>query len=384
MKSTGLQYILEYNDNWREILSSEPYNLRIREDNRGRAIFSYSQISSDFQNPIVREARGIIIDLWTNNVVCRAFDKFGNLSENYAPTMDDIDWKRSKVMEKLDGSIIKFWVDPVRNTVQISTNGAIYARQAEIGVLGDFHRLVEMTPEYNDVFDIVSRNPEYTHVFELTSPYNRIVVPYRETHLNYLSSRRNSDGYHEMIDDFQDVAPMPKMYDFTSLEDAISFTQSETFNDFRNEGFVVWTQDDRIGFHPIVKLKTQEYLRVHRLRGESSPTVKNIVPMIMDGEYEEFLAYFPEYQRQFTNIRNKIDSFIDDAFADVQYAMESFDERKEMALWARETMYDMSVLFQIVDRKIEYSRDGVWNYYRYNPKHVIEYVQNFTDVLLPE
>lgn len=74
------------------------------------AIFNYA-IGCDFSNPIVQEARGIIIDLENLDVVCWPFRKFGNYNESYA---DKIDWSTARVQEKIDGSIIKLWWDRTR------------------------------------------------------------------------------------------------------------------------------------------------------------------------------------------------------------------------------------------------------------------------------
>ena len=46
-------------DNWMELLSEEPYCLKIREDG-DYVLFMYNQLASDFTYDIVKEARGII------------------------------------------------------------------------------------------------------------------------------------------------------------------------------------------------------------------------------------------------------------------------------------------------------------------------------------
>ena len=48
------------NHNWRAILSAPPYNLMFR-DFDGYTLIKYNQLFSDFKEPMVREARGIII-----------------------------------------------------------------------------------------------------------------------------------------------------------------------------------------------------------------------------------------------------------------------------------------------------------------------------------
>ena len=91
--------VIEYiknNQNWREILSESPYNITIKDDG-DFTLLKYSQIDSDFNNEIVRECRGLIIDK-NFNPVCVPFYKFGNYGESYA---DNIDWTTAKVEEKI-------------------------------------------------------------------------------------------------------------------------------------------------------------------------------------------------------------------------------------------------------------------------------------------
>ena len=56
-----LDFIREHED-WRELLSNEPYFISIKEEN-GYALFKYNQIDSDMSLDIVKVCRGIIIDL---------------------------------------------------------------------------------------------------------------------------------------------------------------------------------------------------------------------------------------------------------------------------------------------------------------------------------
>ena len=77
---------IKQNADWRELLSGAPYKISIKDD-EGFTILKYSQIDSDFNNEIVRECRGLIID---KNLapVCVPFFKFGNYGEPYADEID--------------------------------------------------------------------------------------------------------------------------------------------------------------------------------------------------------------------------------------------------------------------------------------------------------
>ena len=101
----NLQKFIIKNKDWKEKLSQKPYCLKISE--KGNLIlFKYNQIDSDFNEPIVNESRGIILEKNTWKVVAYAFDKFFNFGESYAAK---IDWDSAVVEQKEDGSLIKVY-----------------------------------------------------------------------------------------------------------------------------------------------------------------------------------------------------------------------------------------------------------------------------------
>ena len=77
------------------------------------ALFKYASLSN-FNDPIVKEARGIIIDTFNYEVACFPFNKFGKYTDYYA---DEIDWNTASVQEKIDGSIIKMWFNKYTNKI---------------------------------------------------------------------------------------------------------------------------------------------------------------------------------------------------------------------------------------------------------------------------
>ena len=97
-----LSFIIDHPDTWQ--IDLEAKNIRVKQQG-DLAIFNYRP-GADFNDEIVREARGIIIDIKNLSVVCYPFTKFGNYYESYA---DDIDWSTAQVQEKIDGSIVKLY-----------------------------------------------------------------------------------------------------------------------------------------------------------------------------------------------------------------------------------------------------------------------------------
>ena len=60
--STHIGKLISENKDWKEILSNEPYNLKISVDH-DYVLFKYDLRTADFSYPVVREARGIIFKI---------------------------------------------------------------------------------------------------------------------------------------------------------------------------------------------------------------------------------------------------------------------------------------------------------------------------------
>lgn len=273
-------FILSH-DNWEELLQSPPYNLKISRD-RGYIIFKYSQISSDFNNPIVQEARGIIFKESTWECVCHAFNKFGNWGESYVP---ELNWNSVKVLEKVDGSLIRLWYD---NGWHISTNGIIDAFQANINDL--------LCPTFGDLFlksipdtivNFCARlNQDRTYMFELVSPHNRVVIPYEDIKLYYLGERDMITGQEYFLPDEWNVSP--KIYEFNNLEDVIKAAKELPWDE---EGYVCVDK-----YFRRCKIKSPSYVMAHYVRNNNTITKKRLIDIILNNEITEFCIYANDYE----------------------------------------------------------------------------------------
>lgn len=100
-----VQEFIKENVNWRELLSSSPYFIKISDDNmfgRNLVLLKYDQLNSDLGNDIVQECRGLILDSDTFDIVSYPFNKFFNYGESHASS---IDWDSAYVTQKLDGCV---------------------------------------------------------------------------------------------------------------------------------------------------------------------------------------------------------------------------------------------------------------------------------------
>ena len=273
-------FILSH-DNWEELLQLPPYNLIISRD-EDYIMFKYSQIDSDFNEPIVREARGIIFKEKDWTCVCHAFNKFGNYGELY---VEELDWNNATVLEKIDGSLIKFFYD---GKWRISTNGIIDAFKAELEdmpypTFGDL-----LLNTFADTWDLFCEKLDQnrTYMFELVSPYNRVVIPHETTALYYLGERDMITGKEYFLPANWDKSP--KVFKLNCIQDVINAANKLPWDE---EGYVCVDKD-----FCRCKIKSPKYVRAHFIRNNNVITRKRLLDIILKGEIAEFCIYASDYE----------------------------------------------------------------------------------------
>lgn len=291
------------NEDWQVKLAAAPYCLDIRSDEIDGIMYyllKYNMILSDMSLHEVQEARGSIFRQRDDGrwiCVCYPFDKFFNYGEQYS-AVNRIDWSIASVQQKVDGSLIKIWWDYGRWI--ISTNGSINAFKVGCGDTTYGNLVEQVINRIPNFFDNLDKN--YTYMFELTSPQNRIVVRYEGIKLWYLG-RRNILNYKEDNEklDLKGLC-YPKTYPHHSLSECIAAAH-EMGDD--EEGYVVC--DDNFNR---IKIKGDEYLALHKMRGNGPLTILRIVEMWQNDILDDFVAYYPEFNDFITEITNHIRNLI--------------------------------------------------------------------------
>lgn len=303
------RFLSEHPDNWSTLLFNQ-YNIKSKTDGN-YAIFNYG-FDADFSNPIVQESRGIILNIRTLEVACWPFRKFGNHTESYA---DPIDWSHAKVLEKVDGSIIKLWFDPEQSSWQFSTNAMI---RAEAAFLGDYSRIsfqdvIRRAENYGSIpFPTLDRS--CTYIFELVSPETQVVVSYPGTMLYHIGTRNNITGQESDVDI---GIQKPKAYPISSLSQCVeaALTLNSSSDNITAEGFVVvdrnWNR---------VKVKSPDYILRHHLVQMKSITKRECLQLLLadSGDIStvcqvnpNLIPVFKFYDYQLARLRNTADRLVD-------------------------------------------------------------------------
>lgn len=265
------------------------FDIRVASDVRYPKLFNlkYGSVMADKANPLVRACRGAVVERNNKghyNLVAYAFDRFFNVGE---ANCHELDWSRTKVYEKYDGSLIKLFF--YNGDWIVSTSGSV-AAASDVGSTGrSFAELFWL------VFDQVGYSKEWLdedlcYVFELCHKDNRIVVEYADPQLPLLAVRDRSRDFEEI--DLVEFCILTGFnaamsYDFGSMEGLMSVVNNRGAD---HEGFILFDGFGR------AKAKSDVYCQLHRVRGNGDPDFSEL---FLNDDLEEFLLHFPEYREGF-------------------------------------------------------------------------------------
>lgn len=353
------EFIIENPNDWETKLAAPPYSLKITH-NGNYVMFKYSQIESDFSEPICREARGIILRLPDLRIVRKAFNKFFNIGEVYA---DTIDWETATSGLKLDGSLISLWCDEGWHW---STNGTINAADAplENGGFKTFQDLIDEALKKYDL-DYDKLNPRYTYTMELCSRYNKVVIDYPEIQLWHTLTIDN-----ETLEEVEvDIGiPKPPVYICETMKDYEALVKAFESN---KEGIVVKDKNNNR-----VKIKTPLYFELHKKANNGKITVEAALQTILDNEQSELLSYFPELKDFFDKVEStyieRSSKLIDILVEVAEWRHNNmFATRKDFAAWVKKKDRDFNYYFLAYDGNLEKKMTEVGN----DAKKIIKFLK---------
>ena len=356
-KLQSLIDFIESHENWQDLLKADPYNLRIKKHNtKDWYLFSYDMIKSDFNLDIVKVCRGIILEIKilhvinykeaevpptkrNSKVIIRAFDKFHNYGEGPA---DKIDWNsRVWAREKLDGSLIKYttYIEDDNQLHVAPWHRDLWTTNNSFDASGDLPG--DLICEYNSFQDLINEAikkwpikvmklfhhwaENFVFLFELTSPFNRVVVPYDGIDLWWLGVRHKNSGDEFLPDNFLfgGIIPIakedanlifnhvkqPKIYDLQSKTyEEVILLVSKMYSD--HEGVVL--QDEHFNR---VKIKSEAYLSIHRMKDNNGQlSMEHILKCIQNETIDDIIGMFPEYAKiiqDVVNLYKEVDKHLD-------------------------------------------------------------------------
>jgi len=302
-------------------------------------ILDYCQINSPKLNPIVKECRGLVLELGTWEVVAKGFDRFFNLGEAVELT-NSFNWDNFVAKTKEDGSyIMLYW----------------YWGQWNVKTRNSFadQQLQDSNLTWTELFLSTLKNDKWKEsfptnkvaIFELCSIFNKVVRFYKEPQSFLLGVYDKTNGKienwsnEESLDMFG--VKTPETFSLSSMEDVENFITDISSKDKTYEGLVL---TDSNGL--MLKVKSKTYLSLHRMKGNDNIfRVKNLLPFILSGESEELLAYYPEVETLYRDAEHKVNEALNELL-EYYNRSQGIENQKDFALCVKESPFG-SILFTL-------------------------------------
>ena len=237
------------------------------------------------KNSPLREARSLVFDIMTEELVLTPFRKFFNLNEVEENSIENIEkeiieCKRFEVSEKMDGSMQSYRYYNGR----IIGSGSMALDPRNSFRLEEGYQLL-----IDNYKKMIKSMPTITFIFEYISEKDKHVVPYdydTQKGLYLIGMRNVIDGEEYPYETIKEVSeafnvPCCKIYQYDTLQEVLEHLNKMTVKD--GEGFVL-----NIDGHKI-KLKCEDYLQLHRLDDKlSSPNV--LIQAYAEGTIDDLYA----------------------------------------------------------------------------------------------
>jgi len=280
-------------------------------------------------SPFALSCRGLIVDLKHRRLAAVPFFKFFNLGESSAPSAAELQALGAfEATEKLDGSMGIAFHDADSGRFLITTKGSFDSEHGEWA-----------SGLFPDSLKDASLLASHTVMFEIISGRFRIVVDYaakgyaeglyllgvRERATQRLFDRSENEAFAR-----KHGLKITRSFAFSSIEAAVDETKGLPHSE---EGYVL-----RFAGDVMVKLKSPEYLRVHRFLSNLSE--KSLLELLAKGQEKQILDHLPsiaeEYRDQVTAALKRMheEAAAFRAACAAHFAAAPKGDRKTFAQWA--------------------------------------------------
>ena len=258
------------------------------------------------ENSPLREARSLVFNLRTEEMVLTPFRKFFNLNEVWETSTEVVEAKIKycklfEVSEKMDGSMQSYrWY----NGEIVGSGSMALDTKNSFRLEEGFEMLTENHKRMLKDF------PTVTFIFEYISEKDKHVVPYdysKKKGLYLIGARSVIDGEEYSYNVIKDISscygiPCCKTYQYNTLSEVLEHLNKMTVRD--GEGFVLNID----GFK--LKLKCEDYLQLHRLDDKlSSPNV--IIEAYAEGTIDDLYANMtPLMKEKNKDVMDTIEKFM--------------------------------------------------------------------------
>ncbi len=279
------------------------YETKLVIDGFNISLFNYRLATySDFQKPFAKEMRGICFVFNTDGSLFKRYillQKFFNLNQVEESLLHNIiGYKILSVNNKEDGSLATFIKLP---------NGKVLGK-SKMGFNNDQAKgITEVYLRDKNIKSLVNfcLDNDIIPVFEYVSPFNRIVLKYKNEELILLRLRDNSTGKYleinSILTKFNGIKVANNESKFSSLENLVEVVVDEV----EKEGVVVHCLDNS-GNDFMFKIKTKWYNTLHHLFTEEVHRENVLVDYILNEKIDDVLSQLSEEDLELRNRINLI------------------------------------------------------------------------------
>lgn len=261
---------------------------------------NYDQIDTPNSAKITWPCRGMIMDSITWDFVTVPYVRFFNYGESFAA---NVDWSTAHVYNKLDGSLIVLYFFDGKWRVQ--TRGTVEAGGDVQSLPGTSFADV-FWKTWNDLGYQLPVDEDINYIFEFMSPYNRVVVRHEKPRivLHGVRNRVTLEETSPMVSAKQFGWECVESFPLKTLDDILA--ASEKLDPMEAEGYVIADAN----FNRI-KVKSPAYVAIaHMIGQEQRLSVRSMLTIVMKGESDEWLSYYPEWTKAFIYIMRQYEHFL--------------------------------------------------------------------------
>lgn len=285
-----------------------------------------SDANPDFNDPLVRECRGVIFDS-NFNVVCPGFNKFYDNETDKYLAKDDTTIEKVPELSlnspefaailadentdfsyAVDSSLVRLYHHDGR--WKLATTRSIDASKTRWNSYRTFYQLFcDGCESQFSPLDWQNLPQENVYMLALVHPENRIVTPHTQPMLLHLTTFTRGEGG-DWAEDLTSDLNIAKAIPFSIEKEGLTGSKLQDVVANLNwvyPGVVVrWT--DEYNIVQRTKLRNPAYEHVARLRGERRSMVERYLELKTSvekqNEFAEFLGYYPEYKAVEGSIEN--------------------------------------------------------------------------------
>ena len=266
-----------------------------------------------------RNFRGVTFDEVSGQIASLPLHKFFNLNQTAETQFHDLQHLDAVIYEKLDGSMIHFFIHPKTGDLQAATCRSTETPQAQEAL-----QIAKSDPVLTKMIEQVIVDG-WTPIFEFVAEHNQIVVHYPRRRLVYLVSRNRTTGQYRFHEQFPDKA---SRFEFR-FADIFDYLDKKEF-----EGYVCHLSNDMF-----VKAKTPWYLERHRAVDALMRPAYKLYQVVFDGIMDDLLASSPdrhkpvlqkiyeEAQRDLLNEQRRLQLLFDQIMGDVPLSARKADHK---------------------------------------------------------